>query len=354
MNWLENFYKLSYTLRSSHHLLETLSLFLGFFLWHLIFKFSKNKLYSFSSRWIKKSSSAPSIVFVEAVIRGLIPTLYMGGFYFLACQLALPGRYHRWLEQSWMVFCTVQVALITLKIGFSVFDSMWKRHHAENETMLKATLIKILQGTIWVLTTIFILDNLGFNISAAVAGLGIGGVAIALASQNILGDLFNYFVIFFDRPFEVGDTIHLNDLMGKIEHIGLKTTRIRALSGEQIIISNTDLASSRIRNYKSMQKRRVLFTLDIGYDNSDEDLKKITSIIKTLIEEQPKTRYERGHFQSFGEVSLVFEFVYFVLDSDYNFYMSTHEKIMLSIKESFAQQSIELAFPKKVPVAKPL
>ena len=191
----------------------------------------------------------------------------------------------------------------------------------------------------------FFLDNMGFEISAVIAGLGIGGIAVALAAQTILKDLFSYFSILFDRPFEIGDFIIIGEYLGTIEHIGIKTTRIRSLGGEQVILSNTDLTSSRVRNYKRMDKRRVLFKLGVTYQTSLEQLKAIPGIIKNAIENVEDTIFDRAHFFSYGDFSLVFEVVYYVKSRDYNKYMDIQQEINFAINEEFKNRDIEFAYP---------
>jgi small-conductance mechanosensitive channel len=178
-----------------------------------------------------------------------------------------------------------------------------------------------------------------------VAGLGIGGIAVALASQALLGDLFSYFVIFFDKPFEIGDFIIVGDKLGVVEYVGIKTTRIHALSGEQIVFSNTDLTNSRVHNFKKMEKRRVVFKLGVIYQTPAEKLKSIPRIVKDIIEEQQDVTFDRGHFQSFGDFSLNFEFVYYVAGADYNKYMDIQQAINFSINDIFAREKIEFAYP---------
>jgi len=189
------------------------------------------------------------------------------------------------------------------------------------------------------------MDNLGFNISAIVAGLGIGGIAIALAAQAILGDLFSYFVIFFDRPFEVGDFITVQDKVGTVEYTGIKTTRVRALSGEQLVFSNTDLTNSRIHNFKKMQERRVVFKLGVIYQTPASQLEQIPKIVRGIIEKHNDVRFDRGHFATFGDFSLNFEFVYFIIGSDYVKYMDTQQSINLEVYREFENRKIEFAYP---------
>jgi small-conductance mechanosensitive channel len=189
------------------------------------------------------------------------------------------------------------------------------------------------------------MDNLGFNISAVIAGLGIGGIAIALAAQAILGDLFSYFVIFFDRPFEVGDFIVVGDKTGTVEYTGIKTTRIRALSGEQLVFSNTDLTNSRIHNFKKMQERRVVFKLGVVYQTPTAQLEEIPKIVRAIIEKHTDVRFDRGHFASYSDFSLNFEFVYFVFGAEYVKYMDTQQSINLEIYKEFEKRKIEFAYP---------
>jgi len=198
---------------------------------------------------------------------------------------------------------------------------------------------------VWSIAGVFILDNLGYNISAVVAGLGISGIAVALAAQTILGDLFNYFVILFDRPFKRGDFVIIDDFLGVIVHIGIKTTRIQSLWGEELVFSNTDLTSSRIKNYKKMEKRRVLFKLGVTYQTTSEQIKKIPQIIRGIIEKVEDTIFDRAHFQSYGDFSLDIESVYYVIGNDYNKYMDIQQQINFAIKEAFEKEGIEFAYP---------
>ena len=176
----------------------------------------------------------------------------------------------------------------------------------------------LVRGALWVAVAVFILDNLGYNVSALLAGLGIGGVAVALAMQNVLGDLFASLSIALDKPFVTGDFIIVDDKMGTVSRVGLKTTRVTSLSGEQLVFSNSDLLSSRIRNYKRMQERRVAFSFGVLYQTTTDQLESIPRMVRNVIEETPETRFDRAHFKEFGDSSYVFEVVYYVLDPDYN------------------------------------
>ena len=198
---------------------------------------------------------------------------------------------------------------------------------------------------LWSIVLLLVLDNLGINITSLVAGLGIGGIAVALAVQNILGDLFASLSIVIDKPFVIGDFIVVDQLKGTVEHIGLKTTRLRSLGGEQLIFSNNDLLKSRIQNYKRMVERRVLFGFGVTYRTLPEKLLLINDIVREIILKQETVRFERVHFKEYGESSLNFEVVYFVKNQDYNLYMDIQQAINLEIFSRFRQEGIEFAYP---------
>lgn len=198
---------------------------------------------------------------------------------------------------------------------------------------------------IWATVILLVLDNLGVNITALIAGLGIGGVAVALALQTVLGDLFASLSIVLDRPFVVGDFLIVGDLLGSVEYVGLKTTRLRSLSGEQLVFSNSDLLNSRIRNFGRMYERRVSFNIGVTYQTARDKLKLIPDIIRQAIESQDNTRFDRSHFKAYGDFSLIFESVYYVSGPDYNLYMDIQQAINLCIHEQFEQEGIEFAYP---------
>ena len=201
------------------------------------------------------------------------------------------------------------------------------------------------KASLWAIVIMLVLNNLGIEITALIAGLGIGGIAVALALQNILGDLFASLSIVLDKPFVAGDFIVVGEQLGAVEHVGLKTTRVRSLSGEQIIFANNDLLNSRIRNYGRMNERRVLFSLGVTYQTPKDKLEKIPAILQEAIEAQDQVRFDRSNFSKFGAYSLDFETVYYVLDRDYSLHMTIQEKVNLAIYERFGQENIEFAYP---------
>ncbi|HAM34092.1 MAG TPA: hypothetical protein DCP41_11555 [Deltaproteobacteria bacterium] len=215
---------------------------------------------------------------------------------------------------------------------------------ASRERALKGV-VSLAKALVWVVGTLFLLDNLGFRISTVVAGLGIGGIAVALAAQTILGDLFAYFTILFDRPFEIGDFVIVGDHMGVIERFGIKTTRIASLDGEQIVVSNKDLTDSRVRNFKRMAKRRVAFRLGVTYQTPAERLREIPGIVAEIFREIGGATLDRVHFFSYGDFSLIFEIVYYIDGNDYARYMDIQQKVNLRIYEEFGKRRIEFAYP---------
>jgi small-conductance mechanosensitive channel len=198
---------------------------------------------------------------------------------------------------------------------------------------------------VWVVAFLMLLTNLGVQVGPLIAGLGVGGVAIALAVQNILGDLFASLSIALDKPFRVGDFLVIGEEKGTVEQIGIKSTRLRSLSGEQIVVSNGDLLKSRVRNYGLLYERRAAFSIGIVYETPREAVREVPALIEAAIRAQPKTRFERAHFASFGDSALLFEAVYFVLDAQYNTYMDIQQAINLRLMDDFAARGIEFAYP---------
>lgn len=205
---------------------------------------------------------------------------------------------------------------------------------------------------LWGLLVVTALQNFGINVTALVTGLGIGGIAIALAVQNILGDLFAALAIVLDKPFVVGDSVQVDNISGTIEHVGLKTTRIRSVSGEQVIISNADLLKSRIRNHQRMHDRRVVFNLDVTYDTPPDKVERVPAIVRAVIEQQSPVRFGRCHFLAWTDSALRFEAVYHVLDSDYERYADIQHAINIELLRRFAAERIEFAYPSRTVIVK--
>lgn len=201
------------------------------------------------------------------------------------------------------------------------------------------------KSILWIILVILAIDNLGFDPTTIIAGLGVGGIAVALALQNVLGDLIASLSIIFDKPFEVGDFIVVDSMSGDVEHIGLKTTRLRSLSGEQLVLSNNDLLQSRIKNYKRMNTRRILFSLGVVYETSYDNLARIPGLIREIIDTEPKAKFGRAHFSSYGDFALNYDIVYFVLTPSFDDYMDIQQNVNLRIFKRFSEEGIEFAYP---------
>jgi small-conductance mechanosensitive channel len=224
---------------------------------------------------------------------------------------------------------------------------MDNRRNDENQSSKASLIILGYLGKLllWSIVVLVALDNLGINITALIAGLGVGGIAVALAVQSLLADVLASLSIVFDKPFVIGDFIVVEDFLGTVEYIGLKTTRIHSLSGEQIIISNNDLLRCRIRNYKRMTERRVVFHVGVTYETPHDKLSRINTMIREIIETKEDVRFDRVHFKEYGDWSLNFEVVYFVLKPDYNLYMDIQQAINLDLFQKCEKEGIEFAYP---------
>ncbi len=208
-----------------------------------------------------------------------------------------------------------------------------------------SVLAKIIKAVIWLMAILLVLSNLGYDVSTLIAGLGVGGIAVGFALQNILADIFASFSIYFDKPFKVGDFIVTGNDMGVVKKIGIKSTRLQTLQGQELIISNKELTETRVNNYKKMEKRRVVFTIGVTYGTSLAKLKKAIAIIRKAIEDAKLATFDRSNFKAFGDFSLQIETVFYVDTSDYNKYMDIQQEILFAIKERFAKERIEMAFP---------
>lgn len=285
--------------------------------------------------------------FIVTVIQSsIMPLLYLISVYFGLQYIHVSGSADRIMHVAILLIITFFVLrIITSFIGFVFKEALSRKEKNDQREKQARGILLIIQIIIWIVGLLFLIDNLGYNITTLVAGFGIGGIAIALAAQTILGDLFSYIVIFFDKPFEIGDFIVLDDKLGTVEYIGIKTTRLKTLGGEQLICSNTDLTNSRVHNYKRMQERRIQFSFGVIYSTTASKLRLIPEYVKKIIDATDGTRFDRAHFKSFGDFSLDFEVVYYVLVPDYNIYMDTQQNINMRLFELFEKEQIEFAFP---------
>lgn len=312
----------------------------------LVLRLFRNVILNRLKKWSDKTETKADDMLVSGIEKYGLPMLNFLVLYYGLYYLEFSVKVQRVVDAA----ITVVVIFFIVRLFIAFIEMSLERYVKKQEggeeklKQLRGVML-VVNIVIWALGIVVLFSNLGYNVTAIITGLGIGGIAIALAAQNILGDLFNYFVIFFDRPFEIGDFIVVDDKKGTVEYVGIKTTRLKSLSGEQLIFSNSDLTNSRIHNFKRMERRRIVFNLGVTYQTSVEQLKKIPPFIKTAVERQTGTTLDRTHFASYGDFSLNFETVYFVESSEYNRYMDVQQSINLELFEVFAKEGIEFAYP---------
>ncbi len=248
------------------------------------------------------------------------------------------------------IICMAVLVIQIVKIASELIVFFITRNRTDDTTDVATrnanrNIIMLIRFALWSAGALFILDNAGFNVATFIAGLGIGGVAIALASQAILGDTFSSFAISLDKPFEPGDYVVVDNFQGTIEVIGLKTTRIRSHTGELVIFSNSDLSKSRIKNYKRMQHRRISTKLGVTYDTSSLDLRRIPDLILNIVNSVEHARMDKVHFASYGDSALIFELTYFVPTQAVVDFMDVQQEINFRIHEEFGKAGINFAFP---------
>jgi len=283
----------------------------------------------------------------QAITATKVWLLFPLAIYAGASVVDLPRKLEQLVDTVVVVALMLQAALWANRFIRGSFErQITRRRGVDGEAVTTLALLGVAARVfIWVLTGLLVLNHLKFDITALIAGLGIGGVAIALAVQNILGDLFASLSIALDKPFVVGDFVVVGELRGTVEHIGLKTTHVRSLDGELIVFSNADLLQSRIRNFKRMQQRRVAFKVGVTYDTPLAKLERMPAILREAIEHCDRTRFDRAHFAAYGDFALQYEVVYYVLSPEFNVYMDIQQAINLEIYKRFAEEGIEFAYP---------
>jgi small-conductance mechanosensitive channel len=265
--------------------------------------------------------------------------------------LALPDPWPARVSQLWFVALVLQVALWANRgVGIALQRYVERRAPAGSPQMSAAATLMSWGARIllWTMVLLAMLSNLGVNITAFIASLGVGGIAIALAAQTILGDLFASVSIAMDKPFEVGDFIVLGSVAGTVEYVGVKTTRIRSLGGEQVVMSNTELLKQTISNYKRLMQRRIVFGFGVARGTTAEQAEAIPGIVQGAVQASERLRFDRAHFKGFGESSLDYEVVYIVLDPGYNVYMDEQQRINLALMRALDERGIDFAFPTRV------
>ncbi len=296
-------------------------------------------------RLAERTEIAVDDIIIEAVESIGAPFYILLPLYIAAQTLTVPV----WLGDA------VSYALLIVIVYYAVniagrfidfgFRQIQERREEETSSSLLRVLGKAVKGVLWGLAVILILQNLGINVSSLLAGVGIGGIAIAFALQNVLGDLFASFSIYFDKPFEVGDYIAIGQDNGTVEYVGIKSTRVRTLQGQQLVVSNRELTDARVHNYGRMERRRIVFTFGVTYDTPVKTLKRIPEIVREIISGDDMTELERVYFTKLGDYSLDFEVVYYVNSKEYEEYLKAQQRFNISLMERFEQEGIEFAYP---------
>ena len=301
-----------------------------------------------ASRYTKYSQGHHALPLrLVAYLLGNTTTLFLFGVALYAAQanLTLPDRLHRFIGNVVMILVLVQIGLWTGRALRFYLEMKERERGADRLFAGSLDIIKFISHVlIWSILILVALSNLGVNITALIAGLGVGGVAVALALQNVLGDLFASMSIALDKPFVVGDRLVIDTFMGKVEHIGIKTTRVRSDSGEQIILSNADILKSRVRNFGRALEQRVLTTLRLSYETPSDKLRSIPKLLEDIVREQANTRFERCHLLTLGDSSLQFELSYFVMQPNVNSVADLQQAINLRIIDEFRRTKTEFDY----------
>jgi len=282
-------------------------------------------------------------LFVQIIDTVQTPFYFLVAAYLAGNTLALPPDIRSVLNGALLIASTIQIVLIVQKlIDYSVERRVLNEPEAPHAVMEgTATVIKIF---VWVVAVLLVLSNLGLNITSLIAGLGVSGIIVAFALQNVLQDLFSSFSIYLDKPFKIGDFIIIGDLMGTVEKIGIKTSRIRSLSGEQIVVPNTELTSAQIKNYALLERRRIEFKFGVHRETTNAQIADIVQEVREILERTESATLSRVHFVGVGDSALLFEVVYFVESPAYDLYMDIRQDIWLQLRSYLRTQKIEFAY----------
>lgn len=285
---------------------------------------------------------------LAAAFQATRPFFLLAAALYISAAFILPTDQARLITGKFLTVALLAQGGLWLNAAIKAWIKTYRQRQLSRDAAAATTVGAVsfvVRLVMWAVILLLALDNLGVDVTTLVAGLGVGGIAVALAVQNILGDVFASLSIVLDKPFVLGDFVIVGDFLGTVENVGLKTTRLRSLSGEQLIFANSDLLKSRVRNYGRMFERRVVFTVGVTYQTAREKLQSIPVTIRKIVEAQDKTRFDRSHFKAYGDFSLVFETVYYVLAPDYNIYMDIQQAINFGIHEAFEREGIDFAYP---------
>lgn len=319
----------------------TLTFFIGWIVYHIFAHYF--------TKWAKKTKTTIDDEIIKNVKKPIYFLVLLIGFWYAIDQLVFLDEYDIYIGYLFLTLEILLIAFIITRIINVLLtwytDRLVRKTKKEVSTNIVIIFKKLLHVIVYIFAFITILYFSKIDLSGALVGLGVGGIAIAFALQNVLSDAFSAFSIFFDRPFEIGDFIVVGDDAGTVTHVTMKSTRIKLLQGEELVISNRAILDKSIHNYKKLKKRRIVFTIGVTYGTPIKKLRKIESLIREAIGKCPMCEIDRIHFREFGAFSLNFEIVYFIASSDYNKYMDIQQQINFGIAEAFEKEKIEIAFP---------
>ena len=324
-------------------ILSSFILIFGYFL----LKVTRNLVFRQLKKINQKNENFVNPTFIKVLNKHFLSISYFGLCYLTLKEISLHPSILATAKTILIIattFCVSQLLVDISRLTISFYSKKYQATNVDIENKINS-LFPAIRVIIWTLATIFILSNLGFDIGALIAGLGIGGVALALASQGILQDLFSYFAILFDRPFEIYDLVSVDEFIGYVEYIGIKTTRIKALTGEQLILANTDLTNSRLRNFKRMQRRQVIMTVGVIYQTKNELLEQIPDIIKNAMQDLTNITLDIAYFSGYGDFSLDYEIIFYVHSNELKEFRLAKHRVNLAIKHAFTKHNLEFAYP---------
>jgi small-conductance mechanosensitive channel len=302
---------------------------------------------SYFSQWAKRTKTKIDDEILRNIKAPVLLLATLFGLFYALNSLSFLAPYSSMLEA---IFTVAQILIVTFIITRVInVLANWLAQRARAGKRVSEHILfvfkQIIKAAVYVFALLAILATFNIDLSGVVVGLGVGGIAIALALQNVLSDVFSAFSIFFDRPFEVGDFIVIGDYAGTVKKIGVKSTRLQLLQGEELVISNRELTTTSLRNFRKLKKRRVLFMLSVAADTPVEKLRKIPRLIQGIIENVKSAEFDRAHFTEFGDFTLNFQIVYYMKTSDYNEYLDAQQTINLEIIEAFKKEGIVMPFP---------
>jgi small-conductance mechanosensitive channel len=317
----------------------------AFVVFWIVLRFLQKGILSRLAKLSKETETDLDDTFIR-IFQSIKPTFYTYlSFYLATLFLNINSSVQSWLGTILLILVVYQVIKSMQALIDYIIEKKTKAENKDEENAFKF-LGNLFKWSLWIVGLILVLSNLGFNVNSLIAGLGIGGIAIAMAVQGVLQDLFSAFSIYFDKPFVVGDTIKVGNDIGTVEKIGIKTTRLRSLSSnEELVISNTELTSARVQNFKKINERRVSLTLGVLYGTPNEKMKKIPEMVKRIVNGVEKARFDRAHFSTFNASSLDFDVIYFIESDDYVRYMEAQQEINLELKGEFEKEGIGMAYP---------